>query len=51
MLSVRKVVSAGNKVVFDDVSYIEDKDTGERILIEDQGGMYVLKMWVRDESF
>jgi len=51
LLSVRKVVSAGNKVVFDDVSYIEDKDTGERILIEDQGGMYVLKMWVRDESF
>jgi len=51
LLSVRKVVSAGNKVVFDDVSYIEDKNTGERIMMEDQGGMYVFKMWVQDESF
>ena len=51
LLSVRKVVSAGNKVVFDDVSYIEDKNTGEPIMMEDQGGMYVFKMWVQDESF
>ena len=50
LLSVRKVVSAGNRVVFDDVSYIDDKSAGERILMEDQGGMYVLKMWVQDQS-
>ena len=52
LLSVRKVVAAGNRVVFDDVSFIEDKGTKERIYLEDQGGMYVLKLWVKsDEDF
>ena len=50
LLSVRKVVSAGNRVVFDDVSFIEDKDTKERIYMEDQGGMYVLKLWVKADE-
>jgi hypothetical protein len=52
LLSVRKVVGAGNRVVFDEVSYIEDKDTKERIYIymEDQGGMYVLKLWVKADE-
>ena len=54
LLSVKKVVQAGNRVVFDDAagggSYIEDKGTGERMSLEDRGGMYMLKLWVR-QSF
>jgi len=50
LLSVRKVVAAGNRVVFDDVSFIEDKDTKKRIYLEDQGGMYVLKLWVKSDD-
>ena len=41
-------------MVFDDVacggSYIEDKGTGERISLEDRGGMYMLKQWVRHSN-
>ena len=32
----------GNKI-----SYIEDNTTGERLWIEEENGMYALKMWVR----
>ena len=36
----------GNLVVFDDYgSYIENKETGERTLMTQVGGMYFLKMW------
>ena len=39
---------AGNRVVFDeDGSYVEDKVTGERMWMRDEGGMYMLKMWVK----
>ena len=31
-------------------SYIEDKVTKERIFIEEEGGMYALKMWVRKDG-
>ena len=52
MLSVSKAVKAGNKVVFgdDEGGYIEDKLTKERIWIEEEGGMYALKMWVRKDG-
>jgi len=50
LLSVRKVVGAGNRVVFDDVSFINEKETKERIYMEDQGGMYVLKLWVKADE-
>ncbi|MDA8583692.1 hypothetical protein N9L68_05645 [bacterium] len=47
LLSVRKVVAAGNRVVFDNGgSYIEDKSTGERMWMTEQNGMYMLKMWI-----
>ena len=49
LLSVSKVTKAKNKVVFDeDGSYIEDKVTGQRIALEEKGGMYTLKLWVRE---
>ena len=41
------MVAAGNRVVFDDESYIEDKRTGERMWMRDEGAMYALKMWVK----
>ena len=52
LLSVSKVVKAGNKVVFgdEDGSYIEDRQTGERIWMVEEGGMFALEMWVRHDG-
>ena len=52
LLSVSKVVKAGNKVVFDDSgSYIEHKVSGEVTPLIEQRGLYKLKMWVpKDQS-
>ena len=51
LLSVKKCVKAGNRVVFSDEtegSYIEDRRSGERIYMrESAGGMYMLKFWVK----
>ena len=51
LMSVRKLVAAGNRVVFDTESYIEDKATGERTWLEEEGGMYMLKVWVKNGGF
>ena len=51
LLSVRKVVAAGNRVIFDeDGSYIEDKATGEKMWLQEQNGMHMLKLWTPKES-
>ena len=47
LLSVSKAVAAGNRVVFNppwdpEGSYIENENTGERLWLEEQGGLYVL---------
>ena len=48
LLSVSKMVAAGNRVVFGpDGSYVEDVKTGEVVWLKEQGGMYMLKMWVK----
>ena len=48
LLSVSKVVAAGNRVVFDkDGSYIEDIITGDKVWLKNVGGMYMLKLWVK----
>ena len=48
LLSVSKIVAAGNRVVFDPQgSYIEDLQEGERVWLKNQGGMYMLKLWVK----
>ena len=45
LLSVRKVMAGGSRVVFDeDGSYIESKATGERTWLKESGGMFMLKM-------
>ena len=53
LLSVHKVVKHSHKVVFDDDgSYLEDKKTGEKIWMEEHGGMYAIRLWVkRGEGF
>ena len=48
LLAVRKVMKAGNRVVFDDdFSYIEDKKSGEILPMGDDGSMFLLKLWCR----
>ena len=48
LLSVKRVVQAGNRVMFDkDGSYVEDTYTGERMALREEGGMYMMKLWVR----
>ena len=48
LLSVKKTVAAGNRVVFEpNGGYIEDMETGDRLPLEEKGGMYMLQMWVR----
>ena len=48
LLSVRKMVNAGNRVIFDrNGSYIEDPITGEIMSLEEKQGMYVLKLWTK----
>ena len=52
LLSVKKVVAAGNRVIFDDEgSYIEDKKTKEKMWIKEENGMYILRLWVKNEDF
>ena len=48
LLSVRKVVEAGNRVVFD--SKGSDKKTHERMYMRDEAGMYMLRMYVRNAA-
>ena len=52
LLSVSRMVRAGNRVVFDsDGSYIEHKTSGEWMPLEERKGLYTLKLWVpRDQS-
>ena len=52
LASVRGMVHAGNKVVFDsEGSYIEHKKTGECMSMRDDGNMFLLKLWVKNASF
>ena len=47
LLSVSKLVAAGNTVVFGpEGSYIQD-GSGETIWMEAGGGMYTVKLWVK----
>ena len=48
LLSVRKMVQSGHSVVFSKTgSYVEDDETGEKMYLTEQGGMYMLKLWVK----
>ena len=48
LMSVKRVCKNGNRVVFDDEgSYVENKKTGEKMVIEEDDGDYVLDVWVK----
>ena len=50
LMSVSRLVKAGNTVVFAPTeSYIEDGHTGDRLRLEENGGMFSLKMWVQNK--
>ena len=51
LMSVRRMVAAGHRVVFDETSFIEDTSSGERMYLDEEDGMYILKLWVKDEGF
>ena len=52
LLSVRKMIASGHRVVFDaDGSYIEDKESGEFMEMKDNGSMFILKLWARRGAF
>ena len=47
LLSVSRMIKAGNTIVFDDEgSYIEHKASGEWLPLEEKGGVYTVKMWI-----
>ena len=51
LLSVRRMISAGNRVVFDPKgSYIEDPQTGEIMNLEERHNLFVLKLWTRSSG-
>ena len=51
LLSVKKVVAAGNKVVFEpNQAYIENVATGKKMMMTTNGGMYTLQMWVKADG-
>ena len=48
LLSVAKMVDAGQRVVFDpNGSYIEDTVTGEKIGMQRKDGVFELKLWAK----
>ena len=52
LLSVHRVVQAGNRVVFAaSGSYVEDEHAGETMELIEKGGMYMLKLWVKAQGF
>ena len=52
LLSVRKMMRSGHRVVFDsDGSFIEDKESGEWMDMRDDGRMFLLKLWVHKAGF
>ena len=48
LLSVSRMVKFGHRVVFDAESYVEDKTTGEKMWLTEEGGMYALRLWVKE---
>ena len=52
LLSVHRVVQAGNRVVFSTSgSFVQDEQTGERMPLEDKGGMYTLQLLAKIQDF
>ena len=51
LLSVKKITANGHRVVFDsEGSFIEDKMSGNKVWMREEGGMWMLKMWVNTKE-
>jgi len=51
LLSVKRVLQAGNRVVFSQKgSYIQDEHTGEKLNLKEENGMFMLKLWAKKNS-
>ena len=51
LLSVHRVVQAGSRVVFSaQGSFVQDEGTGEKMPLEEKGGMYMLKLCVEAQG-
>ena len=49
LASVSRIIQAGHRIVFDTVdagSYIENKKSGKKIWLRQEGGVYFLDLWV-----
>ena len=47
LASVMKIVKKGNRVVFDDNgSYVENKESGARTRLREEGGVYAFDVWM-----
>ena len=52
LLSVHRLVQAGNTVVFTQSgAFVEDDTTHERMWLQETGGMYMLKLWAPAAGF
>ena len=48
LLSIRNMAAAGNRVVLEEGGgYIEDVQSGERLRVMKEGGIYMLRLWAR----
>ena len=48
LMSVKRMCKSGHRVVFDDEgSYIESKQTGEKLKVVEEDGEYLLDVWVK----
>ena len=53
LASVSRMNQAGRRVVFDDPqagSYVENKSTGSKTWLRQEGGVFFLDLWVSPES-
>lgn len=52
LLSVNRLVQAGNTVVFGpEGAYVQDGANAEKIWLRENGGMYMMKLWVPTQGF
>ena len=48
LMSVKRMCKSGHRVIFDDESsYVENKQTGEKLRIIEEDGEYLLDVWVK----
>ena len=52
LLSVHRAAQVGNRVVFSTSGrFAQDEQTGETMPLEEKGGTYMLKLWMKAQGF